>query len=92
MYNRVEIMDAIECANANIKIAKEQIKRIEKMRNLQNEILLDNCFGAVAPWIEQYCDFIDAMEEQIKKSTENLKRYKKMLKLIDEMEKLNGEA
>ena len=51
MYSREEINQAIEAAEQNIKTAKEQIKRMDKMLAIQNEINESNCFGCIKPGI-----------------------------------------
>ena len=89
MYNRVEIHEAILAAEENIKICKEQIKRMDKMLAIQQEILDNNCFGCIKPGIFDYEEFYAGMKTQLNNSTENLKKYKKMLKLLDELDELN---
>lgn len=84
MYNKEKALDAIECAEENMKIAKEQIKRIDKIEMLSAEISVNNRFG-----YEQLnsisCTFNmrDHFEGIIKQSAQNIKRYKKILKAID---------
>lgn len=90
MYNRTEIMEAIEAANDNIKTAKEQMKRADKMKAIQEEIFNNNSFGCILPGFVDMEEFENDMRVIISTSTENLKKYKKMLKLLDQMEALNN--
>ena len=92
MYNRYEIMEAIEAANENIKTAKEQIKRAEKLIAIKAEINEYNTFGCVRPWLEDTDNFICGLNVVIDNAKTNIKRYKKMLKCLDELDELNGEA
>ena len=93
MYNKDELMDAIEAAQENIKTAKEQLKRLEKARKFVYEIEANNKFGydGIMGDIRGGFGFEKHMNEIIEKSTENIKKYKKMLKLIEKMEKLENE-
>lgn len=91
MYTKEELLDGIEAAKQNIKVAKRQLKRLEKARSVCYEIESDNKFG-----YEHSIDdvlfgfgFSRHLEKVISDSTVNLKRYRKMLRLLDKMESMS---
>ena len=87
MYTREELLDRIEVAKRNIKTAKTQLKRLEKARMIYSEMECDNTFGFDMPIgdISSGYGFWKHMNEVISEWTANLKRYKKMLRLLDKV-------
>lgn len=93
MYNKQEIMDAIEAAELNIKTAKEQLKRLEKARNIICEMEVNNMFGFDSPFGDVLggYGFEKHMQAILEQSKQNLNKYKKMLKLLEQMEALESD-
>ena len=91
MYSKSEILDAIEAANENIKLAKAQIKRLEKVVSLYEEIREENTFGIPYTICSlEVFDMLNAYDKQMESSKANIVKYKKMLKLIDQLEEMSG--
>lgn len=91
MYTREEIMDGIEAAKLNIKTVKEQLRRLERARMIIDEIEVNNMFGFDSPFgdVLSGFGFEKHMTAILEQSKNNLKRYKKMLRLLDRMDGLS---
>lgn len=87
MYNKNELIDAIEVANENIKVAKEQIKRLDKIALLGAEFELNNKFGF--DQLTSVTNTFNAtihMQAIVETSKANIKKYKKIIKMIEELD------
>ena len=89
MYTKNEVLEAIEAANENIKAAKAQIKRLEKVASLYEEIR-EESFTPYKLRSDEVFSMMEDYDKIIETSKANLAKYKKMLKLIDQLEEMSG--
>lgn len=78
--SKTEIMDAIEYHNAWTKKHKEDIKKLEKARELMREVGVNTIHVDNA---------IEELEGMLANNIEGLAKRKKQLKLIEKLEELN---
>lgn len=89
-YNKNEIENAMQRTANTIKFEKNAIKKMEKILSLSFELredgfadVIDN--GAVVMAIQK-------LEQDIEFGNESIKRFKKMLKMIEKMDEMMERA
>ena len=88
-YSYTEILDAIKAAETTIKRNTESIKAVKKIVEL-SETHITSEFISVVDTKEAEAA-INWYNDQTTKAKANLTKYKKMLRLIDELDKLEND-
>lgn len=92
-YSYTEIHDRIALEENLSKRAAEQLKRINKMT--QFNLAIEDADGDMSGYTEDIKTELNKLtahyEHQLSECKANLAKYKKMLRLIDELDKLNND-